>query len=126
MRCHVRVKPPSGRLDTDLTSACHRVGKQATHTGAMRTFIVWTVAVALSLVLGVALYATSLRGSNAGFQQTLVSPLPTATVVKTEKKIVRKPPKETVVYVPQPQAVVPSSAAPAVSGDDHQDDSDDD
>ena len=95
----------------------------------MRTFIVWTVAVALSLVLGVALYATSLRGSNAGFEQTLVSPRPTATVVKTQKKIVRKPPKETVVYVPQPQtpAVVPAPVAPAVTGDDHNDgDGDDD
>jgi len=113
----------------DLTSACHHVGGYWTHTGGMRTFIVWTVAVALSLVLGVALYATSLRGSNAGFQQTVVSPRPTATVVKTEKKIVRKPPKETVVYVPQPQtpAVVPAPVAPAVTGDDHNDgDGDDD
>lgn len=112
----------------DLTSACHHVGGYWTHTGGMRTFIVWTVAVALSLVLGVALYATSLRGSNAGFQQTVVSPRPTATVVKTEKKIVRKPPKETVVYVPQPQtpAVAPSPVAPSVAGDDHHDDGHDD
>lgn len=70
----------------------------------MRAFLAWTVAAAVSVLLGVALYSTSLQGSTTGYQEAVMSPQPVPTVVKTKTKIVRKPARTKVVYVPQPVA----------------------
>lgn len=67
----------------------------------MRAFLAWIVTAMVSVGLGMALYTTSLAGSTTGYQEARVTPRPTETVVKTKTKIVRKPAKTKVVYVPQ-------------------------
>ena len=78
----------------------------------MRAFLAWTVAAAVSVLLGVALYSTSLQGSTTGYQEAVLSPRPVPTVVKTKTKVVRKPARTKVVYVREPvaQPVSPNTA----------------
>jgi hypothetical protein len=68
----------------------------------MKAFIVWTALGAVSVMLGMALYSTSLQGSTTGYRESDFTPRPAPTVVKTKTKIVRKPAKTKVVYVPAP------------------------
>ncbi len=70
----------------------------------MKAFIVWTALGAVSVLLGVALYSTSLQGSATGYRESVFTPRPAPTVVKTRTrtKIVRKPAKTKIVYVPAP------------------------
>lgn len=89
----------------------------------MRAFLAWTGLVSLSVLLGVALYSTSLEGSPAGYRESLVSPRPVPTVVKQTTKIVRKPAETKYVYVtPAPTQAAPSSQQPTgVSSNDSED-----
>lgn len=73
----------------------------------MRAFLAWTGLVAISILLGVALYSTSLQGSTVGYHDSFVSPRPVPTVIQKTTKIVRKPAKTKLVYV------TPAPAAPA-------------
>ncbi len=70
----------------------------------MRAFVGWVIVALVSAGLGLALYSTSLAGSNSSFQEAVFTPGPTSTVIKTKTKIVRKPAKTKVVYVPQAPA----------------------
>lgn len=82
-------------------------------TADMRAFFAWVVMAGVSVVLGMALYTTSLAGSTTGYQEAPFTPGPTSTVVKTKTKIVRKPAKTKVIYVPQATAA-PAPAAQEV------------
>ncbi len=79
----------------------------------MKAFVGWVLAAALSVGLGLALYATSLRGATGGYQEAAATPRPTSTVIKTRTKVVRKPARTRVVYVPQTPAAVPPVTQPA-------------
>lgn len=70
----------------------------------------------VSAGLGLVLYSTSLAGSTTGFQEAVFTPGPTSTVIKTKTKIVRKPAKTKVVYVPQAPAPTVYVAPEPVSG----------
>lgn len=76
----------------------------------MRAFVAWALMAAVSAGLGMTLYATSLAGSTTAFHEAPFTPGPTSTVVKTKTKIVRKPAKTKVVYVPQTPAPAPQQA----------------
>lgn len=78
----------------------------------MRAFVGWVVMLLVSAGLGMALYATSLSGSTSGFQEVAFTPAPTQTVVKTKTKVVRKPAKTKVVYVPVQPAPAPTVYVP--------------
>lgn len=91
----------------------------------MRVVLGWLAIVAVSLGLGVTLYATSLQGSTTGYQESVVSPRPVPTVVKHRTKIVRKPAKTKVVYVtpaPVQTYVAPAPAQTSSSTGDHSSD----
>jgi hypothetical protein len=92
----------------------------------VRVVLGWLAIVAVSLGLGVSLYATSLQGSTTGYQESVISPRPVPTVVKHRTKIVRKPAKTKVVYVtPAPVRTYVAPAPARISsstGDDSSDD----
>jgi len=98
----------------------------AAHTGGMRTLLAWTGAAALSVLLGVILYSTSLQGSQAGYQESspLITESPSASTVirqpetgmsqkKTEPVApqVAVPPAEPSVVVPAPAYTPPPSSS---------------
>jgi hypothetical protein len=88
----------------------------------VRVVLGWLAIVAVSLGLGVTLYATSLQGSTTGYQESVISPRPVPTVVKHRTKIVRKPAKTKVVYM-TPVPVRTFAPAPAqTSSSDHNSD----
>jgi hypothetical protein len=101
----------------------------------MRLFVGWVVLSLVSAGLGLTLYPASLQGATTGYQEAAYTPGPSSTVVKTKvkTKVVRKPPKTRVVYVPQapvpgPTVYVPQGGTQAQStddSDDHHDDDDD-
>ena len=83
------------------------------HPGGVKVFLGWAAMVAVSVLLGLALYSTSLQGTGTGYTEVAVTPRPAQTVIKTKTKVVRKPPK--VVYVPQ--APVSSGGGTAVDNE---------
>lgn len=72
----------------------------------MRGFVAWLAIALMSVLTGVVLYTTSLGGSASDYREAVISPRPVPTVVKTRTKIktkvIRKPAKTKIVYVPQP------------------------
>ncbi|MCU0294862.1 MAG: hypothetical protein MUD05_02275 [Candidatus Nanopelagicales bacterium] len=72
----------------------------------MRGFVAWLAIALMSVLTGVVLYTTSLGGSATDYREAVISPRPVPTVVKTRTKIktkvIRKPAKTKIVYVPQP------------------------
>jgi len=114
----------------------------------MRTLLAWTGVAALSVLLGVVLYSTSLQGSQAGYQETspLITQSPSASPVirqpesgmsqeKTEPVApqVAVPPAEQSVVVPAPAYTPPPSSSSDDSdkkrdhdsSEDHDDEDDD-
>lgn len=81
----------------------------------MKGIAVWVVVVAVSMLLGVALYSTSLKGSTPGYQQAVMSPRPAPTVIKHKTRIVRKPAMTKIVYVSSSPATQ-NGSAPAATG----------
>ncbi len=82
----------------------------------MRATVAWLAVTAVSVMMGVVLYSTSLGGSTMDYREAVVSPRPVPTIVKTrtKTKIIRKPAKTKIVYVPQavPAPVSQPAAAP--------------
>ena len=56
----------------------------------VRVVLGWLAIVAVSLGLGVTLYATSLQGSTTGYQESVIPPRPVPTVVERSAKAVHK------------------------------------
>lgn len=77
----------------------------------------WVIAATMSAGLGLALYSTSLAGSPTGYQEAAFTPRPTSTVVKTRTKIVRKPARTHVVYVPRTTAPAVPQRVAGATGD---------
>lgn len=110
----------------------------------MRTLLAWTGVAALSVLLGVVLYSTSLQGSQTGYQETtaLITQSPTASASPTIRQPesgmadeVAEPAAPQVAVPPADPVVVPPTvyAPPPVSSTDdsgkkrdHEDESDDD
>ncbi len=81
----------------------------------MRGTVAWLAVTAVSVLMGVVLYSTSLGGSTMDYREAVISPRPVPTVVKTrtKTKIIRKTAKPKIVYVPQPAPQPVSQPAPA-------------
>ncbi len=105
-------------LNVGLTWAWRIPAGTSRHTESVRAFVGWVIVALLSAGLGLALYSTSLAGSDSSFQEAMFTPGPTSTVIKTKTKtkIVRKPAKTKVVYVPQAPGPTVYVAPEPVSG----------
>ncbi len=143
------VKSPAGGLDEDLTSLWWSGATDGVTLRPMRTLLAWTGVAALSVVLGVVLYSTSLRGSQTGYQETTapITQSPSASASPTIRQPesgmadeLAEPVAPQSAVAPAPQTVVvppPAYTAPAATSDDsrtkredegrddHDDDSDD-
>lgn len=98
----------------DLTFYWWPSKTRSTDTGDMRTLMAWTGAAALSVLLGVILYSTSLQGSQAGYQETL----PLASATPSAAPTIRQPESGMARELEQPaapQVAVPPAADPVVA-----------